>query len=182
MYDIKLIRRVTAGQRRPKSAYAPLPKLTNLSDFFTAYYFIGSSIFQKSRLGLGISPKTLASRSLLRQRWNKFYKIASSAVRFVTPSIISYAIFVTIILKQPIILLLILLGFIIFMSLAIWLHERLAISQKLLYLLLLPASIGFFFIISWKCVLEMLANMVKAVIPIGVSLFVRVKDIRGIIQ
>ena len=182
MYDIKLIQRIKAGRRRLKSPYKPLPKLVNLSHFFTTYYFIGSSIFQKSRIGLGISPKPLTSRSLSRQRWNKIYKSTSFVATFITPLTISYALFMAISMRQPSMLALILLGFLLFMSLAVWLHERLSISRKLFYLAMLPTSIGFFFIISWKNLLEMLADVIKAVIPIGISLFMRIKDIRRVVE
>lgn len=95
---------------------------------------------------------------------------------------LSYCLYQATLLHQTTLLGLALLCFTLFMIIAIWWNNNLSWNGKFLYSLLLPVSLGYFSILLVLNTLKFLAYVAKAIVPISISLFVRVKNILRIVE
>lgn len=96
-------------------------------------------------------------------------------------TIIFYAFYIAITNHQTALLGLIIFGATLFILAAIWWNNHLTMVQQLLYSALLPVTIGYCYLLLTSTVLKIFTNMTKAIVPISVSLFMRIKNVLGII-
>lgn len=161
-----------------------------ISSLLGNYRLMLASMLMKSRRGLSIAPTRSLFPVLMRKEhtsyrphiiWRNLCTTADYLVAFGLPAILACGIFLALALRHTDLLLMTISGFGVFLMTAIWSYDRLPIRWQLGYTLLAPITLGYFFALAWLRPLKMLADMAKAKVPIGVSLFVRVKDILRIV-
>lgn len=159
--------------------------------FLMNYRLLFASMFMKSRLGLGITPtrslfpvlvrRSRQPQSALRKSWNGIYKNATYLFALCLPLVLTYGLYLAVVLHQPGMLLLAMGGVSIFLATAIFSYDHLSLRERAVYILLMPAAFGYLFLLAWIRPLEMLADMIKAKVPVGVGFFVRIKHILRIV-
>lgn len=95
---------------------------------------------------------------------------------------VTYITYLAIWLHQPALLTLALLGFALFQLAAIWWNNHLSWLHQCIYTVLLPINIGYFYLVAAIQTLEMLTNMTKAIVPLSVGLFVRIKNVLRVVE
>lgn len=131
-----------------------LSKPMHLQQLLKNYHLIAASVFQKSRSGLATSSyKTL----------NNTYETLSVLMRILTPTAVTYTLYLAFWLHQSYLLLIILAVFGAFIMFAIWTDEQLLLRQKLSYALLLPVSLGFFVALSWITMGKILLHLYRQI-------------------
>jgi hypothetical protein len=95
---------------------------------------------------------------------------------------VTYTTYLAMWLRQPALLTLALLGFALFLLTAIWWNNHLSWLHRCIYTALLPISIGYFYLVAAIQTLEMLTDVAKAIVPLSIGLFVRVKNILRIVE
>jgi hypothetical protein len=164
-----------------------LSRPNTVRGFFAIYLQVIRSMFLKSRAGLGVYPKQSVYPTIIRSdippHWTtRLYQACSIASAFIAPAGFAYVYYIGFVLHQPDILMVALAVGSAFMVFVLWWNDQLSFKQKLTYMLLLPATIGFFIIAAFWRPLKMLANVTKAKVPIRIGLFVRIKDILRIVK
>lgn len=94
----------------------------------------------------------------------------------------TYAIYSAVWLHQPTLLTFSILGLTLLLGAAIWLNNHIAWINKCIYSIAMPVSMVYFYIALVMQVLKTFTDMTKAILPVGIGLFVRVKNVFGIVK
>lgn len=163
-----------------------------VSEFLHLYRLIVATIIARARTGIGGGMASSSPLPMLTRRtntplrtsvqiWSYLYRTASYLITVAVPCILAYALYLAIIPHQLELLSVSTAVFCLFVGMAIWSYEQLTLVNKLSYTLLIPATLIYFALLAVWRPLKTLADMAKAKLPIGVGLFVRVKDILRVV-
>lgn len=172
---------------RPIVELLPDPRtVRTYSHLLGNYRMILAAMFVKARTGLSITPPSSLFPVLIRvptprpkfalRLWNWLYRAVSFVCSLALPAAVTYALYLGVYLRQPELFFVYLAGFSACLGIAIWSYDGLSTPKKYAYVLGIPATYAYFWLLAWIRPLKMLANMAKAKVPIRVSLFARVKD------
>ena len=129
--------------------------------------------FVKSARLLGIRPAMTRQQ---RQRKRLITRLLT-IYRLLLCVAIGYAVFTAAMYGSIEPLLIIAVGFLAYFTVSILILSQLTIWQRAYTLLLAPVALWYYLFLLYGTVLERFANMAKAVFPISVGLFVRIKNI-----
>ncbi len=163
-----------------------------LGEFLHLYRLSIATIIARARTGIGGGMASSSPLPILTRQastpprtsariWSYLYRTASYLATVTVPCILTYALYLAIIPHQLELLAICTAVFCLFVSIAIWSYEQLMLVNKLSYTLLIPATLIYFAVLAVWRPLKTLADMAKAKFPIGVGLFVRVKDILRVV-
>lgn len=185
---VSAVRQLNADESILAIELVPLvSKPQTLGQFLQLYRISLGVLLMKSRAGWKVNPRQSMFLILKRQDASQHRMIDRAHiylrhfVAFCTPIVLANAIYLALVAHHTELLLLCIVGFASLVTTALWSYQHMSYVHKAIYTLLLPATLGYFFILAWFRPLEMIANVAKAKVPVGVSLFVRIKDILRIV-
>lgn len=129
-----------------------------------------------------IAPRIKSFSTLWKLQYRKIQRKPISKLLTVALFIAStYVIYAAIYMDQSMYLIIFLAGFTLTITGAIWWNNHINLLQKYSYLALIPVSFGYFYILLVAKTLKTFADMTKAIVPVGVSLFARVKNVSRVV-
>lgn len=176
VYDVRRTHAYRQRKRRaPKLATTTSPEeISQLPSFFRFGFF---QPFVKTARLLRIRP----AMSRTQRKRKRIVLISLRVGYFFTAAAILYAIYAIIIFAHigpAIYILALALSYAIA---TIILHDELTWKQKCYMVILLPAALWYFLYSCYRPALERLTNMIKAKVPVSVSLFMRIKNVLRIV-
>lgn len=170
IYDI---RRIRAHRRVTRQTIVIAHNTHSLAQLFRTCLSV--SFIKTARL-LGVRP---AMTHRQRRRKHIIHLLLSTYYILLTATI-GYAL--TVAIRSSIDPILILLGgFAAYFIISVLLFAPLTVLQRVYVLLLAPVALWYSMLLLAVSMLEVFANVAKAVFPIGISLFVRIKNILRVV-
>lgn len=164
------------GHMQPSLANAAVAQRKNAISSTPVTYFYADDI---AVIDQPISKLSM----LLKTQHNQNRRIDLRNLAYLLPfPLLSYCLYLALWQKQTALLTLITLCSTLSITVIVWWNNHLSFSQKILYTAGLPLALLYFYLFLAFKLLEVFTDMAKAVIPVGISLFVRIKNVLRIVQ